>query len=185
MNKFLVIFFVSVLAVLGFVSCSSGTYADKLDDEKKLIADFIKRQNIKVVSEFPADNEWGDKVYVRTKSGLYYHLVDPGDNTNLSDTISDNDQVIVRYITYTLDQKADTSYYYSTLDAPTPYTFYYDKEYTSSSGACVGWQEAVKHMKYNNSSAKIIVPSKLSFDTYLQDVTPMGYDMKIKILKAY
>jgi hypothetical protein len=38
-------------------------------------------------------------------------------------------------------------------------------------------------MKRNDTQAKIIVPSKLGFSTNLTSVTPMGYDLKIKIEK--
>jgi len=38
-------------------------------------------------------------------------------------------------------------------------------------------------MKRNESEAKIIVPSKIGFNAEMMSVTPLGYDLLIKIQK--
>lgn len=161
------------------VSCkdSDPTYAQQLKSEKELIADYIKRNNIKVVTEKPTT--WDNNVYLLTNSGLYIHIVSEGDKTNLGDTLVKNDLVIPRFIQYTLNVKADTISNWNTIDYPLPTTF----NYLDYSQVCVGWHEAVGYMKRNNSRAKFILFSKIGFPVTGNEVTPYGYDMIIKIQK--
>lgn len=171
-------FIISV--ILFFTSCSDRkTYAELLKDEKKIIADYIERNNIQVVTTFPKINEWGEKVYVKTSSGLYFHLVNPGDTSANAYTVAENDWVIVRYIQYTLTVPADTLYKWNTIDYPYPDEF----KYLDYSESCQAFHEAVSYMKRNDSEAKIIVPSKIGFSEYMNSVTPLGYDLKIRIQK--
>ena len=172
----IILFFSTVL-----VSCkdSAPTYAKQLKDEKQLIADYIKRNNIKVVTEKPTNFPWGENVYLLTKSGLYIHLVSEGDKTNLGDTLVRNDLVIPRFYQYTLNVKSDTISNWNTIDYPFPTTF----NYLDNSQVCVGWHEAVSYMKRNNSQAKFILFSKIGFPATGDEVTPYGYDMIIKIQK--
>lgn len=170
-------FIISV--ILFFTSCSDRkTYAELLKDEKKIIEDYIKRNNILVVTTFPADDDWDNK-YVKTSSGLYFHLVNPGDTSANADTVAQNDLVIVRYIQYTLTVPADTISKWNTIDYPYPFTF----NYLDYNQACIAFHEAVSYMKRNDSEAKIIVPSKIGFSEYMNSVTPLGYDLKIRIQK--
>lgn len=179
MKRFSLIFLAGLLlmgAMPIFYSCSNTqTYAQQLDAEKTLIAAYIKRNGIQLVDTLPAVNKWTDKLYYHSTSGLYFHLVSPGD----TDTLVLKDLVVPRYIQYTLDVVADTVRNWSTIDYPFPATFIYG----DLSQSCKGFQEAVSYMKGNNSQAKLIVPSKLGFSTYLNSVTPLGYDLKIQIQK--
>ncbi len=184
MKRISYLLLLSLLTSLVITSCSNQkTYAQLLDDEKALISSYIKRNNIKVVSTFPTDTPWvsnGKEVYVLTTSGLYFHLITQGDTTN-NDTLALKDVVVPRYKQYTLDVVADTISNWNTIDFPYPSDFVYG-DYTQS---CMGFQEAVSYMKGNESEAKIIVPSKIGFSTYLNSVTPIGYDLRIKIQKSY
>ncbi len=173
----IILFFSAVL-----MSCKNNndpTYSQQLKAEKELIADYIKRNNIKVVSEKPKTFPWGENVYLLTKSGLYIHLVSEGDKTNQADTLLRNDLVIPRFYQYTLNAKADTISNWNTVDYPFPTTF----NYLDNSQVCVGWHEAVSYMKRNNSQAKFILFSKIGFPATGNDVIPYGYDMIIKIQK--
>lgn len=178
---------IALIAITGLSSCvDEVTYADQLKSEKKLIADFIKRNNITVVNKMPATFPWPQNVYYKSSTGLYFRLEEQGDKYTSTgaistDTVVTNDQIINRYKRYTLNTVADTSYYENTVDYPFPVTFYYND--ASQTSACDGWHEAVKYMKYNNSAAKIIVYSKLGFSDDESSVTPYGYDMRIKIRK--
>jgi len=169
------------LSMALLTSCDdSKTYAELLKDEKTTIADYIERNNIQVVTGDPEDiTEWTENLYVKTSTGIYFHLVSPGDTTVKEDSIETNDLINVRYIQYTLTTKPDTIFSLNTIDSPYPTSFNY-ADYTQS---CTAWHEAVSYMKYNEAQAKIIVPSKLGFDTYMESVTPMGYDMKIQFRK--
>jgi hypothetical protein len=167
-------------------SCSNDvTYADQLKAEKELIKDYIKRNNIKVVSEMPTTFPWPDNVYYKSTTGLYFRLTNQGDSIFDGDTIraQDGDVIVTRYIQYTLDTESDTISSWTTLEYAFPTTFDYlsDPDDWADSDACAGWMEVVSYMKYMNAEAKVIVPSKIGFSTYTDDVIPMGYDMKIKI----
>lgn len=172
----LVVFAVGVF----FTSCiDEVTYGDQLKDEKNLIADFISRKNITVVETEPNAVPYPENVYYKTPSGLYINIFDAGDKT--SDSLEVNDEVIFRYIKYTLNAKADTSTYLTTIDSREPTSFYYYD--FSQEQSCKGWHEAVSYMKYNNARAKIIVYSKLGFKSDQEAVIPYGYDIYLKIRK--
>lgn len=160
-------------------SCDDNqTYAEQLDAEKALIQDFIDRQGIIVVSTMPTKFPWDNNVYYKTKSGLYFRLENQGD-INSADSLESNDLVVARYLQYTLDVKADTLENNNTIQFPFPSEF----NYLDYSQACAGWHEAVGLMKRNNAEAKVIIYSKLGFSNYLNSVTPIGYNMKIRIMK--
>jgi len=180
---FLVVFAISLF----FASCiNEVTYGDQLKDEKNLIADFISRNNIKVVETLPTIYPWPANVYYKSPTGLYFQLTNEGDKyiedgVLNPDSLAVNDEIVFRYIKYTLSANPDTSSFYNTFDKPDPTTFnYYDFLQTQS---CKGWHEAVSYMKYNNAKAKIIVYSKLGFSTDQSAVIPYGYDIYIKIRK--
>lgn len=168
-----------LLTTIIISSCSNQrTYARQLDDEKTLIAAFISRYNINVMNSFPKDSVWKDNDYVLLTSGLYFHMVNYGDVSS-TDSLEFKDKVVARYKQYTLDVVSDTISNWSTIDFPSPPVFVYG-DYSQS---CIGFQEAVSYMKRNDSEAKFIIPSKLGFSNYMTSVTPLGYDMKIKIQK--
>ena len=179
--KKIAFFILAVVALANLSSCKQNSYAQQLKDEKKLIADFIEREHINVIYEEPADGVWGEKDYLDLKSegydNLYFHLVSVGDT--LTPAIIKGDKVVLRYRRYTLDVNPDTVSYWTTAQTGYPKEFTYMTDFTE---ACAGWHYAIKHMRYTDSEAKIINPSKLGFsDAEQATVTPYGYDLKIKI----
>jgi len=171
---FLFLFFVLAITLS---SCNDITYATELKNEKLLIQDFIKRQGINVITELPEDSTiWNENdYYFNEDDGLYFHLVSPG----VGDTIEANNVVVTRFRQYTLTEIADTINNWTTIDFPFPTTFVY-QDYTQS---CTAFHETVSFMKRNDSEAKIIVPSKINFETFWDPATPIGYDIKIRIQK--
>lgn len=174
------------LALFAFVyvgySCTDQiTYAEELKAEKELIADYVSRMHIVTVSKMPTTFPWPDNVYYKSSTGLYFRLESVGDSIFGGDTLrlEDGDVVVARYIQYTLTTTPDTIFNQSTVDYAQPSSFIYN----DATEACDGWQEAVQYMKYMNSKAKIIVPSKLGFSTYSDAVTPIGYDLSILLQK--
>lgn len=165
-----------ILALAGLVflvSCNNNSYSKQLKDEKKLIAAYIERNNIHIISEEPEDGVWGENDYLEIDDYLYFHLVRRGD---VNQEIEARDDVLLRYKRYTLTEPSDTISYWTTNESPSPIQFQYA---VSSSSACSGWQQAVKYMKYHESQAKIICPSKLGFTEEQSTVTPYGYDLYI------
>lgn len=178
-KKFLFLFAVAVLVGASLSSCTNNiTYAQQLDDEQTLIADFIDRQQIQVVTIMPDEFPWPENVYYKSSTGLYFRLTNQGD-TSSTYFLEANDLVVPRFIQYTLDEPADTVSNWSTIDFP--YTT--DFNYLDYNQVCSGWHEAASYMLYDNSEAKFIVYSKLGFSDNKNNVTPMGYDMKIRIRK--
>lgn len=166
-----------LLVAAVFCACNQNSYSAKRAAEDKLIADFIARQQIRVIYEEPEDGNWGEKDYLKVPGydDLYFHLSRTGDSAY---AVQSGDKVLVRYIRYTLDEIADTSRYMTTAEQAYPTEFAYQYDYTY---ACEGWHVAVKYMKYSGAACKIICPSKQGGDSEKSSVTPYGYDMQMKI----
>jgi len=160
-------------------SCSNTvTYAQELDAEQALIKAYIKRDSINVLSAFPK-GKWGRKDYVKTASGLYFHLVDSGNTAVKGDTIMLSNTVVPRFKQYALALNSDTIFNWTTID----YSFSADFVYGNSSESCKAFQEAASYLKRNDAQAKLIVPSSLGFSTDQNTVTPYGYTFKMKFLR--
>lgn len=159
--------------------CDNNTYSNALEEEKKLIENFIQRQGIVVVEEEPQTmEEWGEKVYwkIPDYDDFYFHLVAKGDTTKPA--LEAKDVVLLRYIQYTLDAYADTTRFWNSDDQPHPTELQYR---ISSDESFTGWQIALEYMKYTGSQCKIICPSRLGNTDDNSNVIPRGYDMKIQI----
>ena len=167
-----------ILLFMGIIlaGCNNNTYSNALEEEKKLIENFIQRQGIKVVTEQPT--QWDDNVYwkIPDYDNFYFHLVAAGDTTKPA--LEAKDIVLLRHIQYTLDAYADTTRFWNSDDQPHPTELQY---LVSSETSCAGWQIALEHMKYTGAQCKIICPSKLGFSDQNSNVVPFGYDMKIQI----
>ncbi len=175
-----IIFFATIVALL-FVACNDDnvTYAEELKAEQELIADFISRQQIKVVTVMPTTFPWDDKVFYKSKTGLYFRLTKQGDIVNKGDTAITGDVIAPRFDEYTLDVKADTISSLSSVNYPNPLQF----NYLDLTQVCTAWHEAVSYMKYNNAEAQLIVPSKIGMSKFSRPATPAGYDINIRISK--
>jgi hypothetical protein len=158
-------------------SCSSNTYARQLAAEKKLIEEYIQRNNINVLYTEP--EVWGEKDYYKVENydNLYFHLVSKGTTDTVP--IEAADRVIARYKKYTLEEYSDTISYWGTDDGGYPISFAYAD--MSSKSACTAWHAAITQMKFSGSTCKIICPSKLGFDEDKNSVTPYGYTLTFRI----
>ena len=177
MTKNYYLLVLTLLTSLAITSCSdSTTYADELKTEQSLIKNYIKREHINVLSKMPTT--WGPNDYVLTESGLYFHLDSIGDTAVSVET---GNTVIPRYIQYTLGEPADTIRKWSSIEFPYPETFVYGD--ATGTFSCTAFQEAVSYMKNNESYAKLIVHSKIGFETNWTPATPIAYELKILIRK--
>jgi len=184
------------LALTGLVllatSCNNNTYSRLRDQEDKLIANYISRNNLQIVTEEPAkDHVWGEKEYYKVKGydNFYFHLISRGDSVRIDsvgkatpDTVDlkivSNDLIVARYKQFQLTEYADTLSYWTTLDQAYPYEFHY---YNTSECEIVAWHLAIGLMKYPDSQCEIIVPSKLGDSNAQSSVTPYVYILKIKV----
>lgn len=169
----LFIFSAAALVMLGSCNRSATSYANQLKAEKKLIEQYIKHNNIVIIHEEPAYDEWKENEYLELADYCYFHLTQQGDTT--TDAITANDNLNVRYRQYTLVENADTLSYWNTNEAP------YPMEYTLATvySACEGWYYALLRMKYTGAEGKLICPSKLGPSS--KDVIPYGYDLKLQV----
>jgi hypothetical protein len=168
-----------LLTAVVFTACKkNNVYSELLKAERNLIEAYMQRQGITVVQCDSMPEVWGDNDYwqVPDYDNFYFHLVEPGDTTQME--IEAKETVLLRFKRYTLDEYADTLYNWTTQDSPEPVKFQY---MITSDNACTGWQMAVKYMKYPGAQCKIICPSKMGFSEENSSVTPYGYDIKIKI----
>lgn len=165
----------AVAAVLG--GCTSETaYSTQLKKEKKLIAEYLKRNNITIIYDEPPYDKWKPNEYLQLDDYCYFNLTQMGDT--MTDEIESGDAVLMRYRRYTLNVNADTLSYWSSNDASYPIEFQYN---VTSSAACAGWHYALDCMRYTGAEGKLICPSKLGFNDDATSVTPYGYDLKFKI----
>ncbi len=159
--------------------CNNNTYSRLRDQEDKLIANYISRNNLVILDEEPSiDHVWAEKEYYKVKGydNLYFHLISRGDTTDTK--IVANDLIIMRYKRFELTENADTLDYWTTLEQAYPTEFHY---YNTTECECVAWHLAVGLMGYANSQCEIIVPSKLGFSAEQNTVTPYVYILKIKV----
>jgi Domain of unknown function (DUF4827) len=181
MKQFSSLLFSALFIVLVMVSCSdSNSYAAKSAKEKALIADFIKRNNINVLSVAPNDSSWKSNDYLLTASGLYYHQVSAG---SVFDTavIKQNSIFWPRYIESTLDnpQQVVVSHW-TVTDDPYPLSF----QLGTDTLKMLAFHETVRRMKHNDAEAIIIVPSKIGFQSNMAYCIPYQYRIKLKFAQS-
>lgn len=155
--------------------CTGNTYSKLLKKEKKLISNYIDRNDIHTTGSEP--EEYGEKDYyeVNGYDNLYFHLSEAGKG----DSVIEGDVVLLRYRKYTLTAYADTISMWTTEELGYPIEFKLGD--MNNPKACTAWHKAVQLMKYSGAEAKIICPSKLGFVEDNASVTPYGYDIKFTI----
>ena len=194
--KKLTLFFLSLLALsLGFQACdNSKTYAEMLEEEKDGINDFIKKEGIKVISqtEFYAQDSTTnveENEYVQLTSGVYMQIVDKG-SENKADTVKSNDQVLVRFMEYSILDKDTTlsnlaaaetvdEFRYTVTSSSIAGTFLqgYMMTYYSSPAVPAGWLVPLSYVR-DMAHVRLIVPSKMGHQTAMQYVYPYYYDIR-------
>ncbi len=166
---------VSLLAA----GCASNAYSNQRRQEDKLIANYISRNKLTIITDYPPSNyQWGEKEYYQIPGvdDLYFRLIERGDTTG--DEAMLNDVIIARYKKFALTENADTLSYWTTLDQAYPMEFHLGN---TSECEAEGWHRAIRLMKYSGSQCEIIVPSKQGFVEDQTSVTPYVYILKIKI----
>ena len=120
-----IIFFLFAGISLVLAGCSQNTYSRLRDQEDRLIANYISRNELVILSEEPDENHvWGEKEYykVRRYDNFYFHLIERGDSIRVdsispteTDTVNQkivsNDVIVVRYKKFGLTEIADTMSY--------------------------------------------------------------------------
>lgn len=201
MKKLLLLFFILLAVGFSFQACDdTKTYAEMLEEEDDAIADFINKEGIKVISQTEFfDNDSVTDVekneFVQLSSGVYMQIVDKGSD-NPTDTVKNNDLVLVRFMEYSLLDKDTTL---SNLTLP----YLVDEfKYTASSSSIAGiFIQGLMYMAYgytavpagwlvplpyvrDKAHVRLIVPSKMGHQSAMQYVYPYYYDItKYQIYK--
>ncbi|WP_302287164.1 DUF4827 domain-containing protein [Bacteroides clarus] len=194
--KKLTLFFLSLLALsLGFQACDdSKTYAEMLEEEKDGINDFIKKEKIKVISQsqFYAQDSMTnvkENEYVQLASGVYMQIVDKG-SENEADTVKSNDEILVRFVEYSILDKDTTlsnlsavetvdAFRYTVTSSSIAGTFLqgYMMTYYSSPAVPAGWLVPLTYVR-DMAHVRLIIPSKMGHQTAMQYVYPYYYDIR-------
>ena len=194
--KKLTLFFLSLLALsLGFQACDdSKTYAEMLEEEKDGINDFIKKEKIKVISQsqFYAQDSMTnvkENEYVQLASGVYMQRVDKG-SENEADTVKSNDEILVRFVEYSILDKDTTlsnlsavetvdAFRYTVTSSSIAGTFLqgYMMTYYSSPAVPAGWLVPLTYVR-DMAHVRLIIPSKMGHQTAMQYVYPYYYDIR-------
>lgn len=193
MKKLTLFFFALIAVCLGFQACdNTKTYAEMLEEEKEAIRDFIKKENIQVISqsEFYAQDSVTNldrNEFVQLVSGVYMQIVDKG-SENPADTMKNNDLILVRFMEQDLitgDTTSASNYYIPGLVDEFRYTE------TSSSIAGIfrqgnmlmygtsvpaGWLVPLAYVR-DRAHVRVIVPAKMGHQVALERVYPYFYDI--------
>ena len=175
-----IFFFITIcISAIILYSCSDQTYADLVKNEDKLIKNYVNTH--------PG--------FTKLDDGMYFRLISKGDgetNPN-ADTIQTGNLAIIRYVAYTLSTPQDSISNWTTVDFPDPPSFVYG----GSNYACEAWLAAIARMKYYDSIAEIIAPSRTGFSSYANSyaltywgvsddattVTPRLYKLRLRFSK--
>ena len=160
-----------MLLLIAMVACENSTnYSQLLKAEEELIADWLVRNEITLLEEFPADTVFAANQMYHFEDGIYFQLIEKG----VGDTLRAGDKLILRYKQSTLDVYPMVEDYWTTQDRPYPNEI----SYGSLTNSCEGWQKAFELMQKSDAHARIIVPSKLGRNN--SEVIPYVYEMKIR-----
>ena len=164
-------FFGMILMLMLISACENSTnYSKLLEAEEELIEDWLSRNAITLLDEFPSDTVFADNEMYHFEDGIYFQLIEKG----VGDTLRAGDKLILRYKQSTLDLYPMVEDYWTTQDRPYPNEI----AYGSLTNSCEGWQKAFELMQKSDAHARIIVPSKLGRNN--SEVIPYVYEMKIR-----
>jgi hypothetical protein len=163
MKKTLV-FVIALIVALAYslTSCDKQkSLQERLQEERRAIERYIKRNGLVILDEYPEGRAFGEKEFFRTSDGLYIHVVDSGNGQR---AVPLENEVTVRF-EYRHDiAVSDTSItYWNQTSLIQPFSFKYglSQSYTvSGSLVCVGW---VYPLSYVGKLAVVdlIIPSAL------------------------
>lgn len=194
MKKLISFFFILLAMGFAFQACDdTKTYAEMLEEEDDAIAEFISKENIKVISQTEFyDNDSVTNVeeneFVQLASGVYMQIVDKGSD-NPADTVRNNEVVLVRFMEYSLlDQDTTLSnlslsymsdeFKYTATSSSIAGIFTQGLMYSWYRYTAVpaGWLVPMPYIR-DRAHVRLIVPSKMGHQAAMQNVYPFYYDI--------
>lgn len=172
---------IAFAAVLSFAACNdSETYKDKRDRELDSISSFLRKENIKVISEDEFTRRWNDNQRLTdtaknnnewvlfNSNGIYMQVIDQGCGDYIKK--GETADVLVRFDEYNLSYAAEMSNKCLTLSNNVPaYSYYYvDKmSVTNTSGTFTG--------SFVNPKASLMALTYNSSYTGISSTVPSGW----------
>ena len=106
-----------MLLLMLLSACENSTnYSQLLKAEEELIQDWLGRNEIVLLNEFPADTVFGANEMYHFEDGIYFQLIEKG----VGDTLRTGDKLVLRYKQSTLDVYPVVEDYWTTQDRPYP-----------------------------------------------------------------
>lgn len=179
MKKFLFAM-IAFAAVLSFAACNdSETYKDMRDRELDSISSFLRKENIKVISEDEFTRRWNDNQRLTdtaknnnewvlfNSNGIYMQVIDQGCGDYIKK--GETADVLVRFDEYNLSYAAEMSNKCLTLSNNVPaYSYYVDKmSVTNTSGTFTG--------SFVNPKASLMALTYNSSYTGISSTVPSGW----------
>lgn len=179
MKKFLFAM-IAFAAVLSFAACNdSETYKDMRDRELDSINSFLRKENIKVISEDEFTRRWNDNQRLTdtaknnnewvlfNSNGIYMQVIDQGCGDYIKK--GETADVLVRFDEYNLSYAAEMSNKCLTLSNNVPaYSYYVDKmSVTNTSGTFTG--------SFVNPKASLMALTYNSSYTGISSTVPSGW----------
>lgn len=171
---------IAFAAVLSFAACNdSETYKDMRDRELDSISSFLRKENIKVISEDEFTRRWNDNQRLTdtaknnnewvlfNSNGIYMQVIDQGCGDYIKK--GETADVLVRFDEYNLSYAAEMSNKCLTLSNNVPaYSYYVDKmSVTNTSGTFTG--------SFVNPKASLMALTYNSSYTGISSTVPSGW----------
>jgi len=153
-----ILLFISLIAVASlFFACNKQkTPQELLKEEKKAIERFIAKNEI-IVTNNP-DEMYQDKVFYKTKEGLYIHVIESG-NENKAKY---NQEIVVRYnnFLYIKSGEAGVTDAENESAHKSPIVYRYNNSNTYYDLSCYGFDIGLSLVS-ENAAVSLIIPSEL------------------------
>lgn len=171
---------IAFAAVFSFAACNdSETYKDMRDRELDSISSFLRKENIKVISEDEFTRRWNDNQRLTdtaknnnewvlfNSNGIYMQVIDQGCGDYIKK--GETADVLVRFDEYNLSYAAEMSNKCLTLSNNVPaYSYYVDKmSVTNTSGTFTG--------SFVNPKAGLMALTYNSSYTGISSTVPSGW----------
>lgn len=171
---------IAFAAVFSFAACNdSETYKDMRDRELDSISSFLRKENIKVISEDEFTRRWNDNQRLTdtaknnnewvlfNSNGIYMQVIDQGCGDYIKK--GETADVLVRFDEYNLSYAAEMSNKCLTLSNNVPaYSYYVDKmSVTNTSGTFTG--------SFVNPKASLMALTYNSSYTGISSTVPSGW----------
>ena len=158
MKKIIIVSLISVVAIAMFSSWNkSKSYAQRLNDEKKIIERFVDQNDLTILTEYPKDSVFKEKeFFFDTSSGVYYNVIDSGNGRR----ILGGEEFYIRFKGLKYISSDDTTTF-SNIYSLQPEILVYGN---SSTYPTVAWVAPLKNVG-NRAKVRMIVPFNMGIST--------------------